>query len=95
MMWCDYDDSSSILVMMPGIEWKQECLAGSGGQRNMKCMTWRENKDKVINVMCVLKCEAKKMTAAGEAAASLQDIRVRFFINLPFLHLMLKIANAS
>ena len=61
---------------MPGIEWKEDCLQGSGGQRNMQCMTWNEDKEKVVNVICVLKCEAKKMAAAGEAAANLREIRV-------------------
>ena len=76
--------------MMPGIEWQQECLTGFGGQRNMKCLTWKADKDKVINVMCVLKCEAKKMAAAGEATAGLQDIRVRICSFLLLLPLILK-----
>ena len=67
---------------MPGIEWKQKCLEGSGGQYNMKCLKWSENKEKVVNVICLLKCEAKKMAAAGEAAASLEEIRVGYLIYL-------------
>ena len=61
---------------MPGIDWKEDCLEGSGGQRNMKCMTWNADKEKVINVMCVLKCEAKKVKGASEAGAYLHEIRV-------------------
>ena len=61
---------------MPGIERKEDCLQGSGGQRNMKCLTWNADKEKVVNVICVLKCEAKKMAAAGEAASKLREIRV-------------------
>ena len=48
----------------------------------MKCLTWNEDKEKVIHVICVLKCEAKKTAAAGEAASSLREMRVsRFFAN--------------
>ena len=61
---------------MPGIEWKQDCLGQAQGQRNMKCMTWSEDKEKVVNVMCLLKCEAKKVSAAGMASEQLQEIRV-------------------
>ena len=61
---------------MPGIEWKEDCLQGSGGQRNMKCLTWNADKEKVINVICVLKCEARKTAAAGETASNLEKIRV-------------------
>ena len=42
----------------------------------MNCMTWNADKEKVVNVICVLKCEAKKMAAAGEAASNLREIRV-------------------
>ena len=42
----------------------------------MKCMTWNADKEKVINVICVLKCEAKKTAAAVEAASNLREIRV-------------------
>jgi len=63
-------------VAMPGIEWQEDCLQGSGGQRNMNCMTWNADKEKVVNVICVLKCEAKKMAAAGEAASNLREIRI-------------------
>ena len=61
---------------MPGIDWKENCLKGSGEQRNMKCTTWNADKEKVINVICVLKCEAKKMTASAQASAKLEEIRV-------------------
>ena len=61
---------------MPGIDWKEDCLEGSGGQRNMKCMTWNEDKEKVVNVICVLKCEAKKMAASAQASTKLEEIRV-------------------
>ena len=67
---------------MPGMGWKEVCIQESGGQRNMKCMTWHAGKEKVINVICVLKCEAKKTAAAGEAASNLREIRV----SRPFLH---------
>ena len=62
---------------MPGISWKPDCLSGSDGQLNMDCMTWSEDSEKVVNVVCLLKCEAKKIAAAGEAASSLDEIRVR------------------
>ena len=62
--------------MIPGIEWKEDCLKGSGGQRNMKCMSWKANKEKAINVVCLLKCEAKKTAAAGEATKDLEEIKV-------------------
>ena len=77
-----------ILVAMPGIEWKQDCVAESGGQQNMNCMKWNEDKERVVNVICLLKCEAKKMAAAGEAAASLREIRVsvKFILHYIKLH---------
>ena len=53
----------------------------------MKCMTWSEDKEKVVNVMCLLKCEAKKIAAAGEAASSLDDVRVRLLL-MSLFHLM-------
>ena len=43
----------------------------------MKCMSWQENKEKVVNVVCALKCEANKAAAAGKAAEHLQEIKVR------------------
>ena len=43
----------------------------------MKCMSWKENKEKVVNVVCALKCEAKKTAAAGEAVEHLEKIKVR------------------
>ena len=61
---------------MPGIDWKEDCLEGSGGQRNVKCMTWNAEKEKVINVICALKCEAAKVKEASEAEAHLAEIRV-------------------
>ena len=54
-----------------------DCLQSSNGQRNMKCMTWKEDAEKVINVICLLKCEAKKMAAVGDADRMLDEIRVR------------------
>ena len=66
--------------MVPGIEWKEDCLKGSGGQHNMKCTSWKANKDKAINVMCLLKCEAKKTAAAGEATSDLEKMKVRGLI---------------
>ena len=65
---------------MPGIDWKEDCLEGSGGQRNMKCLTWNADKEKVVNVMCVLKCEAKKMAASGQASNKLEEIRVSKYL---------------
>ena len=67
---------------MPGIDWKEDCLEGSGGQRNMKCMTWNEDKEKVVNVICVLKCEAKKMAASAQASTKLDEIRVSRYVYL-------------
>ena len=63
-------------VFIPKIVWKEDCIQGSGGQRNMDCMIWEENKEKVINVVCLLKCEAKKFSAAEQAADTLREIRV-------------------
>ena len=75
-----------ILVAIPGIDWKEDCLEGSGGQRNMKCMTWNADKEKVINVICVLKCEAKKMAASGQASTNLEEIRVSSYFYLFLAH---------
>ena len=48
----------------------------------MKCMTWKEDTEKVINVICLLKCEAKKMAAAGNADRMLDEIRVNMYFTL-------------
>ena len=66
-----------ISVAMPGISWQQDCLQGSSGQHNMNCMTWSEDKEKVVNVICLLKCEAKKPAAAEEASSKMDKIKVR------------------
>ena len=79
----DLSNNSTInTVFIPQIEWADDCLQSSGRQRNVKCMTWNEHKDKVINVICLLKCEAKKMAVAGEAAKMLDEIRVTFSFTL-------------
>eukprot|EP00112_Aurelia_sp_Birch-Aquarium-sp1_P001545 Seg1167.1 transcript_id=Seg1167.1/GoldUCD/mRNA.D3Y31 product="hypothetical protein" protein_id=Seg1167.1/GoldUCD/D3Y31 len=62
-------------VSMPGIAWQQDCIDAEG-QNNVKCMEWSEDREKVVNVICLLKCEAKKVGAASGAADSLQEIRV-------------------
>ena len=40
--------STLVLVFIPGVEWKEDCITGSGGQRYMKCLSWKENKEKVL-----------------------------------------------
>ena len=60
---------------MPGIAWQQDCV-DTEGQNNVKCMEWSEDREKVVNVICLLKCEAKKVGAASNAADNLQEIRV-------------------
>ena len=61
---------------MTGIELKDNCLEGSSGQRNMTCISWNVEKERVINVVCVLKCEASKVAAAGKASNNLEGIKV-------------------
>ncbi len=62
---------------MPGIEWKDECLPEPGDtKRTMKCLTWNENKEKVVNVICLLKCEAAKYTASGSGKSDLDNTKV-------------------
>ena len=50
----------------------------------MKCMAWKEDKEKVVDVICLLKCEAKKMAAAGDADRVLDEIRVNMYFTLLF-----------
>ena len=69
---------------MPGVEWKQDCLTAAQGEKNMKCMTWSEDKEKVVNVMCVLKCEARKVSASGMASEDVKKIRVILLIFIVF-----------
>ena len=63
-------------MAIPGIEWQQDCIRQAGGVKNMKCMKWAAEKDKVVNVICLLKCEAKKVVSAGKASENLRKIRV-------------------
>ena len=56
---------------MPGIQWNVDCDG-----KMLKCLTWNENAEKVVNVMCLVKCEAKKVSAAKSADQKLQEIRV-------------------
>ena len=86
-MYCAYSVDSKyyinfayVAVSIPNIEWVDDCLQNSDGQRNMKCMTWKEETEKVINVICLLKCEAKKMAAAGDADKVLDEIRVNMYL---------------
>ena len=60
---------------MPGIEWQQSCI-DEAGKHNMKCLTWSEDAEKVVNVMCLVKCEAKKVTASSTATGHVREIRV-------------------
>ena len=48
----------------------------------MKCMAWKEDKEKVVDVICLLKCEAKKMAAAGDADRVLDEMRVNMYFTL-------------
>eukprot|EP00794_Sanderia_malayensis_P008627 gene8627-9557_t len=64
-------------VSMPGIEWKENCITQPGNnKRSLKCMTWNEGKEKVVNVICLLKCEAKKYSSAGSSVKELKEIRL-------------------
>eukprot|EP00794_Sanderia_malayensis_P008625 gene8625-9555_t len=64
-------------VSMPGIEWKENCITQPGNnKRSLKCMTWNEGKEKVVNVICLLKCEAKKYSSAGGSLRELSNIRL-------------------
>eukprot|EP00794_Sanderia_malayensis_P008626 gene8626-9556_t len=64
-------------VSMPGIEWKENCITQPGNsKRSLKCMTWNEGKEKVVNVICLLKCEAKKYSSTGASVKELKEIRL-------------------
>ena len=65
---------------MPGIEWKEDCALPGETAHNVKCMVWNEDKEKVVNVICILKCEAEKLSSSENAISNLRDIRVSFFI---------------
>lgn len=62
---------------MPGIEWNEDCQTDNDqGQHNMKCMKWNEDHEKVINVICIVECEAKKFSSSSSAYGKLDEIRV-------------------
>ena len=42
----------------------------------MKCLSWDESKEKVVNVICLIKCEAKKSASSAEASKIIQESRV-------------------
>ena len=42
----------------------------------MKCLAWSEDAEKVVNVMCLVKCEAKKVAASTSATENVREIRV-------------------
>ena len=64
---------------MPGMEWQQNCIDVQG-QNDMKCLTWNEDSEKVVNVMCLVQCEAKKVSAVAAASQNLREIRVSCII---------------
>ncbi len=43
----------------------------------MGCMVWNEEKEKAVNVICLLKCEADKYQASGSARTQLANVKVR------------------
>ena len=66
-------------VPLGGLEWKEDCVQSTGG-RNMKCLSWNEAKEKVVNVICMLKCEAKKLAASNSAMLKIKENRVCFLL---------------
>ena len=57
------------------MEWKEDCIKTKGG-KFMKCLSWDESKEKVVNVICLIKCEARKSASSAEASKIIQESRV-------------------
>ena len=63
---------------MPGLTWDDKCVKTSGGQ-NVKCMKWEAEKERCMDVACLVACEAKRAGSQSGALSNQKAALVRIF----------------